>query len=309
VRRPLAARLRSSGLGWHGGPTTSATGAQMTIYVSDRYASDQVDPQGWADFFAGLVHGAELSALVAYVATPDEVTQLCGPAALACAGGGRIVIPGETDGSVASTAVATHEYAHFVALHRVNPPWTTTAFGTKRWATVTGVCARAARGTAFPGDEGDHYRLNPGESFAEAYRILNETKTGATAFSWPIVDPSFYPDANALAAVELDVLSPWQAPTVAFVGGRFLPRGARTWRRAIAAPLDGVLGATLTVPAGGLYELTLSTSDGRTKLATGLWSGAHTKALSAVVCGQRHLVLTVTRRGAAGRFSIRLATP
>ena len=281
----------------------------MTIYISDGYTPEQVSPQTWADFFAGLVHGSELARLVAYVVTPAEVVQMCGPEALACAGGGRIVVPGEPENGWAPTILATHEYGHFIALNRSNPPWNADAFGPKRWASAVGVCARVAAGTAYPGDETAHYRLNPGEAFAESYRILNETKAGAFSFNWPLVDSSFYPDSLALTAVEQDVRSPWLAPTAVSAAGRFVLKGARTWNHTIATPLDGVLTATLTIPAGGLYELTLTTPDGKTRLGTALWSGAHTKTLTTIVCGQRRLVLHVVERGAAGRFAVRTSVP
>jgi len=302
-------RLHAVALSWHGGPVTAATGERVTIFVSDSYTPDQISPQTWADFFGSLIHGSELPKLVAYVATPAEVTQLCGANALACAGGGTITIPGQTAGGLPATAVATHEYGHFIALNRINPPWRPDAFGAKRWASAVGVCARVAAGTAFPGDEGERYRLNPGEGFAESYRILNETKGGASAFSWPIVDSSFYPDANALAALNSDVVSPWLAPTQFSFSGRFLATGTTRWKRVIATPLDGVLTATLIIPSGGLYQFTLVTPDGRTTLATGLWSGAHAKTLSTVVCGERNLVLSVVRRGPPGRFTLQAAVP
>jgi hypothetical protein len=49
--------------------------------------------------------------------------------------------------------------------------------------------------------------------------------------------------------------------------------------------------------------------DGRTVLATGLWSGTDQKKLSYTICGQRSLQLRVTRVGVAGRFSIRYTQP
>ena len=217
VSGPSAMRLPAVGVGWHGGAVTAATGEQMTIYISDGYTPEQVSQQTWADFFAGLIHGSELTRLVAYVVTPTEVQQMCGLEALACAGGGRIVVPGEPQYGWAPTTVATHEYAHFIALNRSNPPWNADAFGTKRWASVAGVCARVGAGTAFPGDESEHYRLNPGEAFAEVYRVLNETRAGAFSFAWSIVDSSFYPDSQALSAAEQDVRSPWLAPTAVSV--------------------------------------------------------------------------------------------
>ena len=99
--------------------------------------------------------------------------------------------------------IATHEYGHHVAFNRVNPPWQAVDWGTKRWASYANVCTRTAAGSAYPGDEDGHYLQNPGEAFAETYRLLNESEAGATNFIWPIVDRSFFqlPDLRpALAA-------------------------------------------------------------------------------------------------------------
>jgi hypothetical protein len=97
-------------------------------------------------------------------------------------------------------------------------------------------------GTVFPGDEGQHYRQNPGEGFAEAYRALNNSKHGATTFDWPIVDTIFYPDTTALQAVEQDVLQPWTAPTVKTVRGRFTTKGRRRFTLTLSTPLDAARG-------------------------------------------------------------------
>jgi hypothetical protein len=44
------------------------------------------------------------------------------------------------------------------------------------WATQMGICSRAESRTVHPGDEGFFYSLNPGEGFAEAYRVLVEDR-------------------------------------------------------------------------------------------------------------------------------------
>ena len=56
-------------------------------------------------------------------------------------------------------------------------------YGTKRWASYENVCARKiAAGVLFPGAEDvAPYMLNPGEAFAETYRVLNEQKLGLPA--------------------------------------------------------------------------------------------------------------------------------
>ena len=154
-------------------------------------------------------------------------------------GDNRIVMIGDSSAGVSAQAVASHEYGHHVALNRVNAPWPAEDWGTKRWASAVNVCSRVAAGTAFPGDESDHYTLNPGEAFAETYRALNESKAGATSFQWLVVDASFFPDPSALQAVEQDVVQPWVAPTTQILAGRFVPRGRSVWTLPLATPLDG----------------------------------------------------------------------
>jgi hypothetical protein len=89
--------------------------------------------------------------------------------------------------------------------------------------------------------------------FAEAYRVLVDTRLGETHPAWPLVDPSFFPDQAALAATEQDVLSPWPGPTER----TFHVRG-RVWSRRLATPLDGTLTVHLARPAG----ITLIGDDG-----------------------------------------------
>jgi hypothetical protein len=293
---------------WWGGQVTAATGEQLTVYVSDSYAADQSLPQHWADFFAGLVHGPELPLLTAYVATPAEVQQLCGSVdALGCYGGQRLIIMGEPFAGVDPQEVARHEYGHHVAANRVNPPWQSVDWGTKRWASAENVCARTAGATAFPGDEGDHYEQNPGEAFAETFRALNEAKAGATTFTWPIVDSTFYPDAAALQAVEQDVLQPWTAPTTRSIRVR-LPKAKRVWTLRLATPLDGQLDVNVALPVGAIDDVSLLGGDGHV-LAQGLWSGLHEKRVGYTICGQRSLLLRVVRKAAPTSFAVRVTQP
>ena len=61
---------------------------------------------------------------------------------------------GETTDGIAPNSVATHEYGHHVAANSNNAPWRAIDWGTKRWASMVGVCSRVQSGMAFPGDEG-----------------------------------------------------------------------------------------------------------------------------------------------------------
>jgi hypothetical protein len=170
------------------------------------------------------------------------------------------------------------------------------------------ICERVATGVARPGDEGASYAFNPGEAFAESYRVMIETKGTATGYDWPTVDPSFRPDAQALAALRGDVLHPWADPVATTIKGRFAAR-SRAWRRTISTPLDGIMRLSVTVPAGGADNLKLLTSDGRTVLSTGTWSSAGGKSLEYRLCGTRSVQVRIIRGGSSARFALRVVRP
>jgi hypothetical protein len=301
------ARVRSSS--WWGRAYATAVGETVDVSISSSYPADDAVGQAWADFFARLVHADEFRLLESYIATPAEVQVLCGSAyALGCYGGNRLVVIGETVDGVDPHEVAAHEYGHHVAANRLNPPWNAEDWGPKRWASNAGVCQRVASGTAFPGDEDQHYAQNPGEAFAEAYRFLYDSRA-SLPLSWGIIDASFIPGAIALAAVQDDVLEPYVAPASKTLRGRFTSHGPQVWKLALSTRLDGLLVADLEMGEGSLDDLALVTADGHTVLARGLWTGTTHKRLSYTVCGQRRLTLRVTRMGSGGRFSIAVAQP
>jgi hypothetical protein len=295
--------------GWHGGALPTKTGESVTVFVSDTYAPEQVSPQVWADFFAGLPHGKELSSVIVRVAPIAEVATLCGSGdAAGCYRSNEIVMNGELAGGSPPEDTARHEYGHHIAANRVNPPWVALGSGTKRWATAEQICSRVKAGTAYPGDEGDHYKLNPGEAFAEAYRVLAEQKAGKTLSSWGVVDGSFFPDPAALSAVEQDVLKPWLAPTTTKVSGRFLAKGPTRRLLPLVTPLDGQISVELRLPRGRLDTLELLSPAGKV-VARGLWSGSSVRRLSFLDCGARRFTLRVTRVGNAGQFALTITRP
>src|SRR5205814_9911834 len=138
-------------------------------------------------------------------------------------------------------------YGHHVAASRDSSASRALSWGTRRWASAVGVCSRVAGGTAFPGDEALHYSFNPGEAFAESYRVLVQTNGAAGAYDWPIVDPSFRPSTESLAAIRADVAQPWTGPTTTTIQGTF-PRRSRTWTTRITTSLDGDLSVRVKVP-------------------------------------------------------------
>jgi hypothetical protein len=281
-RTPLldeAPRHLSAG-SWSGGTYPTPDGERVTVYISK-----------------------------VYIAPLPQVAEMCFTTeALGCYGGQTLVVVGESTDGIAPSSIATHEYGHHIAANRSNAPWPAIDWGTKRWASQVGVCSRVASGMAFPGDEGVNYSLNPGEAFAESYRVLVETDGTAAGYDWPIIDPSFRPTPESLAALREDVLHPWVGPTTKTIRGKFL-RQRRTWSTQVATLLDGDLRLRVTVPGGGADDVTLLSSDGRTVLATGSWASSGGKSAEYQVCGARSVRVRVTRGGVAARFTLQVQTP
>jgi hypothetical protein len=303
------ARLAQSAIAWIGGPTVSKTGETVTVYVSPGLPVELGTPQSWADFLSELVHGPEISALRAHIATFDEMQELCGEHALGCYTPDSMVSMGETALGVTAAEVVRHEYGHHIAFHRSNSPWPAINWGPKHWASHERVCARVTDGTAYPGDEGNRYFLNPGEAWAETYRLLDERKAGVTSSGWPIIDSSFFPDEAALQAAERDVLQPWVSPRTAVYRNRFTSKGKRVWTVPLTTPLDGVIEINVKLPKNGLHEVALLKSDRKTVVAKGLWSSTSSKKATSTVCGDRSLVLRITQRGAFGRVKVSTRVP
>jgi len=297
VHRQL--RFLSLPPGAWGGVYTAKSGAHVTVQSSGEYPVDPAVNQAAADFVDSLVHGSEISSVKIYFAPPAEVGILCyTQEADGCyfPATGQIITVGEDTPWSTVEEVVAHEYGHHVANNRNNDPWPAVAFGTKRWATYEGVCQKEASGVAFPGDEADHYFQNPGESFAESFMHLNETKLGLPETPWGY-DPMFTPDAAALAAIEQDVLKPWKKTTLRHLSGRFTRRGQQKTFN-FNTPLDGVFAAELRGPRGS--KLTIGGPGEVKRYSAGLAAG--------LVCGQR----TVTTRfsaGGAGRFAATTSIP
>jgi hypothetical protein len=288
------ARILATAPSWRGGPTTTPTGEVVDIRVSDSLPLD-VTPDYWAGFLSGLVHGSELSRLTMYVTTLDDVQAECGERALGCYGANQMIVPGEvTPDGTTPEEIVRHEYGHHIAYNRTNAPWSAVDWGPKNWASVESVCSRTAQQEAFPGDEGSNYQLNPGEAWAETYRLLVEQKAGITTNTWPIVDSSFYPSSAALVAAERDVVQPWTTSRTAVYSHRFAKKAKKPWWLALTTPLDGDFKVSATLPSGSEYSVVLVSSDRSKVLKRGQWVGQRVKSLTSTVCGQRALFVRVT---------------
>jgi hypothetical protein len=304
----LVLRAGEAPAGFTGGPVTASDGETVTVYVADELlAVDPATAQRWADFMAGLVHGPEIGTVTLYLTTLDGVRRICGVGALGCYGNGRLVALGQDTGDVTARSVVTHEYGHHVASSRNNDPWQAVDVGTKRWASYLNVCARTQGGQLFPGDESSQYRLNPGEVFAEDYRVLNERRAGIAESAWEVVDQSLYPDQAALDLLAQDVTEPWTQDTTTTYRTR-LAVGASGRGFRVATPLDGRFVATLTVPANARLALRLvDPATGRVLAAAS--PALRVQSLQLTVCGQRTIQVQVKRVAGSGTFALTVARP
>ena len=289
-------------------------GEMATIRVSDAYPQDPSRVQRWANFLGTLVHGPELSSLTVYLAPLTEVQSLCGFAAVACYSAQRAlaVVPGEDPGGGTSAeAVLAHEYGHHVAANRVNPPWSAVDRGTKRWASYVQVCRRTRAGELFPGAENPfQYERNPGEGFAEAYRLLNERRAGRVETPWEVVDRSLYPDDTALALLEQDVVSPWTRNTSNVLRGSFARAGTSRRTFTTTAGLDGTLAVTLRAPARARLSLAIVDAGGRVvSRSARTRAGSATARATTTICGARSFRLRVTRTSGSGSFQLTVSKP
>jgi hypothetical protein len=294
---PATERLASAD--WRSYPT--ADGAQLRIATAPEYEGTEV-PLQVAGLIGSLVHGAELSRLSVLITTPSGADSPCSAGQPACymPADELMVIPGaQPDNAMPLEMMIAHEYGHHVAANRDNDPWAASFWGTKRWATVEGVCADVAAGTAFPGGGGEQYWSNPGEAFAQAYAFMHYP--GEVPWWWHIAEP----DEAAYAAIRADVEQPW-APTWSGASGR-LSKQRRSVSFAQDLPLDGSFEATLRGPRDAKYDLILRAADGSVIDRT-RGDGAK-DVLKAQICGVRAATLEVVRKDGDGRFRVGIHGP
>ncbi len=294
--------------GYWGGQYRVSTGESVTVYASNSYPMDAALGQRWADFLATLVHGSEISTVTVLLATPEQISRTCGADAVACysARGTQLYAPGEDPGSDLSVeAVIAHEYGHHVAANRSNAPWLALDWGPKRWASAMQVCVKARRGDLVPGAEDPvQYTENPGEGWAETYRVLNEQKAGRAETPWQIVSQALYPTAAALTAAEQDVTAPWAAGTTT-TQTAVLTRTKKTRTFSVATQLDGTLRMTLRAAAG--MRLSVDVFAASTRAAH--FAATRAVSRSFTVCGARSYRFRVTDLAGPGTISLKVAKP
>jgi hypothetical protein len=298
----LALALPASALAWGGSYATGdSLGTFVQIQVSDSYPVDDALPQDWATYLGTLVHGPELARLTLDLMPLSDVQAKCGSQALACYDPSEETIyasPEDQLDSPPAKEIVTHEYGHHVANNSNDAPWDALDYGTKRWSSYENICAKAAAGTASPGDEGSHYFQNSGEAFAESYRVLNLQKLGVPSSGWDIVDPSFYPDATALTLLQEDITTPWVAPTVSKLHGSFGTGVVRTFK--VQTQLDGTFTARLISPTQAKMRLALYNAGTLVLRGT---------SIRYEICGERSLTVKVERLSGHGAFTVNVTKP
>ena len=301
-------RKRIAQVVWRGGQITASTGEAVWVFVSASLPLET--PEKWAEFVAKMAHGPEIQDVTTRIATLAEIEELCGAQALGCYGFNEILSAGETtvDGTTPEEVVR-HEYGHHVAFHRANPPWAAIDWGPKQWASAANVCARVSRGEAFPGDGGRNYAQNPGEAWAETYRLVDERRNGILDARWPIISQSFFPSEAALQAAERDVLQPWAKGTTTTFRRNFGKSTKKVWLIPLKTALDGVLTLNASLPRGGTHEVALVGANRRTVVRRAQWVGQRSKRSMTTICGQRSLFLRVTQSGTLGRVAVTVSTP
>jgi len=231
--------------------------ATVRVQVPDAYArtmETELAFAHWATFLGTLLHGDELGTVTLAFALPAQMPKACAPDALACYSPRHrmLVVPTHAPDAWALEHVIAHEYGHHLAAARDNSPWSAFEWGTKRWATVAGICTKVGEATADP--LGLNWDATPGEAFAETYRLLNAQRARGwgSAPGWTFGD--LFPfNAATMRALELDVRRPWQPAVTEARRGRLVARATKRLR--VGTLLDGTVRLRLrTAPRGTLLR-------------------------------------------------------
>jgi hypothetical protein len=215
-------------------------------------------------------------------------------------GEGRMYVPGESVQGIPVEYPLTHEYGHHVASWRSNSPWDALDWGAKHWASEMRVCRHVHRGRLFPGNQGAHYRDDPGEGFADGYAHLHYPDV-----PW-YFNELMRPGPAEFAAIRRDVLRPWSGPRRrTFRGGLGAGSTKRIFR--VRLTLDGSVTLRLDARRGASYSV--EARAGGFAAGRVLRSG---QGFGVEWCRSRVrelVTITVRRRSGSGPFALSVRWP
>lgn len=280
----------------------------VRVVLSESYEPDQQVLQSVASFLGTLLHGGEIAGVTVFLGSIEEVQLGCGAGAEACfnATNNMMLVPAAPPPSgIPREDILAHEYGHALANGRNNFPFPAVSFGTKRWSSYERVCPRFLRILIDPRAR-ITYRTDPGEAFADSYRIVN----GGNPALW-VFDRSYFPNAVDKRLIRADVLDPWVPPPPLRLAGTFPAGrpGITTRRIRVLTPLDGVLRVRLQEPRGSDFEVSVAAPGVSRRGPPIPGSGRGSNRADALVCGQRAFTITVRRKQGFGRFTLSVQRP
>ena len=277
-------------------------GYAITVRWGDGGSYGPSEAQDIVDFLGTLLHGNEMRALSVFVATDDELQQICGGAAAACYSplDEELVVPGDPGGTAGFSRefLVAHEYGHHVANNRNNAPFPAFVFGPKYWATHERICPNVVAGRYEP--LGNYYK-RPGEAFAEAFAFHHYPDE--TPWEWLLPHPS----PASYAALKRDTINPWHKR----IRGRV--RGSVGGRNQVDAflvrtPLDGRLTLKLRGPRRSDLDLFVIARRKVALLARATGPGRR-KRINLLICGRSGVRVLVSADHGGGRYTLKAARP
>ena len=296
--------------GWYTVTGRSGQLERVKVYVSRSFpAWNPATNRSWAQAFADMPHGSELSKLTVYLSPFKEISSdyVCGAQADSCydPNDSTMYLTGERPPDGADmTQIAMHEYGHHIANFRSNTPWDSVNWGPKYWASAVGVCSLTRQHLMWPTDAANHYEDHPGEIWAETYRLVASAADGIPADPWEILNPTWNPSSRSdlLGAAGRDVSTPWRGPITSKRTG-LLSAKSTSAVESVALSLDGQVSATVKT-TGSLKAKVSITSAAGTQLA------APTAGLAkATLCSARSANVVVTRKSGSGAWTLSITQP
>lgn len=292
-------------------PYRAQDGQIVMVRVSGAVPNGPAVAQQIVNFLGTRVHGLELGRLRVFIGTPTEIQGTCGgDRVLACyaAGERRMYIPDRDSAAGTGTGftrdyAVTHEYGHHLANFRSNSPWPALDWGAKFWSSYEYVCAGVQQGRYFPGNQGDHYLDDPGESFADAYAHMHYPD-----MPWQFND-GLRPNAGAFEALRRDVLSPWRGNRQRTFRGTLRP-GLNARATAFTLTLDGRVDLRLAGPRTANYDIALY--QGSRLVTRSAAQGSHDRLIlnwCRYGTPTSNLSAQVIRRSGAGSFTLTVLYP